>query len=173
MIPSITSLPIAIPVVGLLALVPLAALILVRRGQPEHPPRISILRFAALYMIIALVLLLAALVDDLPMSLGLLGAILAFFGLGVGVESLYRYLYGGDWLDAHPGVVRRDIARWERVTLLLAVICLVAAVALALAGTDAAVALALAGTDVAVALALAGTDLVVALAPAGIGVGVA
>lgn len=140
MVSSITSLPVEITIVGLLALVPLAALILVRRRQPEHPPRISILRFFALYLIIALVLLLAALVDDLPMTLGLLGAILAFFGLGVGVESLYRYLYGAAWLDSHPGVVRRDIARWERVTLLLALLCLLAAIGLALQGTDVAVA---------------------------------
>ena len=135
----VASVPIEIPVVGMLAFVPLAALILVRRGQPEHPPHLSILRYFALYVIIALVLLLAALVDDLPMSLGLLGAILAFFGLGVGVESLYRYLYGSDWLDDHPGVVRRDISRWERVTLLLSLLCLIAAVLLALHGTDVAV----------------------------------
>ena len=135
-----SSLTLFVPLVAVLAAVPLGALRLVRRGRPEAPPRRRRRRFLALYLLIALILLLAAIVDDLPMSLGILGVILGLFGLGVGLDPLYRFLYGDDWLARHPGVVRADAARWERVTLLAALLCLVAAIVLALVVADVAVA---------------------------------
>ena len=128
--------PLNLLAVALLATVPLGALLLVRHRQPEHPPRLSLPRFLAFYLLVGLILLLASVIDELPMALGLLGVILGLFGLGIGVEPLYRYLYGDGWLEAHPGVARRDTVRWERATLLLALVCLVSAVWLALQWAD-------------------------------------
>jgi hypothetical protein len=122
--------------VALLAAVPIAALLFVRHGQPEHPARLSPGRFFLSYAVNFALLLLAARVDGLPASLIVLGIVLGLLGLGVGVASLYRFLYGRAWLDQHPGVVQRDIARWQRVTLATAAVCLLAGLVLALGMVD-------------------------------------
>lgn len=123
-------------VVAVLAVVPIAALLLVRRGQPEHPARLSPGRFFLSYTVNFAVLLMAARLDGLPASLIALGIILGLLGLGIGVAALYRFLYGSSWLALHPGVVDRDITRWQRVTLVMAAACLLSGIALALRMVD-------------------------------------
>lgn len=131
-------LPISVELViaAVLGVIPLAALLIVRSAHPRPRPRLSIVRMAALYALLVLVLALGTLVDDLPMAFGLLGVILGLMGLGIGVASVYRFLYGDAWLAEHPEVVRRDTARWERAALLLALASLLAAVIMALQLAD-------------------------------------
>jgi membrane associated rhomboid family serine protease len=129
-------LPPELLLAALLAAVPVVGLLVVRRARGEDRPPVSALRFLAMYLLLALALSLATLVDDVPMALGLLGALLGLFGLGIGVEPLYRFLYTNAWLDARPLAVRQDTARWERPALVLAAACLLAAVLMALGRTD-------------------------------------
>jgi len=93
-------------------------------------------REAAVYAVALAILLLAAQADGLPASLGVLGLAFALMGMGAGMRGLYRFLYGTPFLQDHPGVVRRDTARWQRLALVGSVACLVAGLVLALVGTD-------------------------------------
>lgn len=89
-----------------------------------------------MYAVALAILLLAAQADGLPASLGVLGLAFALMGMGAGMRGLYRFLYGAPFLRDHPGVVRRDTARWQRLALVGSVACLVAGLVLALVGTD-------------------------------------
>ena len=129
--PPISSLVVAAGV----SLIPALILLHARRG---HWPvgRLPQLRLLALYAVLVILMQKATQVEGSPAALALVSLVLAMLGLGIGVGPLYRFLYGSDWLEAHPGIAERDVVRWQRVTLVVAVVALLLAIAVAAAGFD-------------------------------------
>ena len=120
---------------AVLALAPVAVLLDARRRATRPRPPAAF-QLVTLYAIVFLLLAVAALLEGPPAALALAGLLLAVLGLGMGVNSIYRYLYGPSWLAEHGDAVHRDIDRWQRLALILAVSALTVAVIWAFMAAD-------------------------------------
>jgi hypothetical protein len=122
----------ALLVNALLAALPIGALLWVRRGQPEEPPRLSVGRFFLAYALLFSLLLQLTGWLGLAASLFAIGFLLGVLGTGRLVRPIYTALYGRAWLARFPDAPKRDSERWHLPLLIQGVLCFVAAMLAAL-----------------------------------------
>ncbi len=112
---------------ALLAAVPIAALLWVRRGQPEDPPRLSPGRFFLAYVLLFSALLGLTRLMGLAASMFAVGFFVGVLGTGRLMKPLYGLLYGRHWVAANPAALERDAQRWHLPMLILGVLGFVGA----------------------------------------------
>ena len=111
--------------VALLGAVPLAGILLVRRGQPEALPGARTFgRWLFAYAAGFATLLLALRQLGVPGLMAAYALLLGFLGTRRGLGPLYRFLFGPAALEAYPELVARDAGRLHLTLFIGAVACI-------------------------------------------------
>ena len=115
-------------VAGLTA-APIAALLYGRATEPRA--RRSPGRFFLLYSVLYSILLMLTRYIGIHAAWLGAGVVLGMLGSGKGVVSLYRMLYGREWLSENPEAPAIDSTRWHLPTMIGAVLCIAVALFIA------------------------------------------